>query len=259
MMSVPKMSGSMAYHLRMKTGYISGKPFDWEANVMISSSNTNSIVITNRSNIGYDLSRDQAYKIRLVNDGTYMHIDLFIDYPRFPINPESRTDSNNTYYLFLSDFNGPYEEEYNKYTFDRIITRTPDSTLIVPEDLPSGSNLVVYHDLFTNSNKTIYEPYINCSYTNGQVKERAINIDQLNQTGFYIYSIFAGDYCEGTMPNVGNTFILIGYSNCLLSKAYPNMRIGVQIAFGFDSDKIAIRNTGYSSTFDGSWNSWRYA
>ena len=85
---------------------------------------------------------------------------------------------------------------------------------------------------------------------------RQFNIDTINNSHAYIYSVYDPGGGMGTIPNVGsNTFILIGLSAIVASNNLP--LYGVQIAFGFGSDKIAVRHANYN-TSGTAWGAWKY-
>lgn len=84
-----------------------------------------------------------------------------------------------------------------------------------------------------------------------------INIDTLNSATGYIYKCFAGSTFSGTSPTSvlgGNAFMLIGFSSIKSSNNLPIY--GVQMAIGFGSSKIAIRNA-YYNTEGSAWGVWR--
>lgn len=63
-------------------------------------------------------------------------------------------------------------------------------------------------------------------------------------------------YTEGTLPttvlNGGNGFLLIGFSGIYNQQPL----YGVQMAIGFSSNKIAIRNANYNAS-GSTWSAWR--
>lgn len=63
------------------------------------------------------------------------------------------------------------------------------------------------------------------------------------------------NYTEGTLPTTvlgGNAFLLIGFSGMVNQQPL----YGVQLALGFGSNKIAIRNANYA-TGGSVWSAWR--
>ena len=84
-----------------------------------------------------------------------------------------------------------------------------------------------------------------------------INIDRINNGVGYIYrcGTTTGTF-NGTSPTGilgGNAFLLIGFSVVFDSGL---VQYGVQLAIGFGSNKIAIRNAPYNVS-GGSWGAWR--
>lgn len=81
-----------------------------------------------------------------------------------------------------------------------------------------------------------------------------LNIDTIQNYLGYILRC-ESTYLQGTSPTtvIGeNAFLLIGFSDITNQKP----RYGVQLAVGFDSNKIAIRNAPYVVN-GGSWRAWR--
>ena len=81
-----------------------------------------------------------------------------------------------------------------------------------------------------------------------------LNIDTIQNYLGYILRC-ESTYLQGTSPTtvIGeNAFLLIGFSNITNQKP----RYGVQLAVGFASNKIAIRNAPYVAN-GGSWSAWR--
>lgn len=82
-----------------------------------------------------------------------------------------------------------------------------------------------------------------------------LNIDTINNEVGYIYRIVVYNNPLGTQPIAilgGNAYILIGFS-AINSQQKPYY--GVQIAFGFGGDKIAIRHAQYNSS-GSTWGAW---
>ena len=106
---------------------------------------------------------------------------------------------------------------------------------------------------FLNSNITnIGKVELNTTY--GANSAKTLNLDTINHTGGYILYCQT-TYLQGTLPTSvigGNSFLLIGFSNMVNQKP----RFGVQLAIGFGSNKIAIRNTQYTEA-GGNWSAWR--
>lgn len=75
----------------------------------------------------------------------------------------------------------------------------------------------------------------------------SIDIDTISSQAYIIRINYSGADFSGTAPSglSGNGAILFGFS-------IPGY--GCQIAFGFGSNKIAIRN----KPFNGTWQDWRY-
>nr|DAH27516.1 MAG TPA: hypothetical protein [Bacteriophage sp.] len=90
----------------------------------------------------------------------------------------------------------------------------------------------------------------------GSSNNNKINIDKINNTSGYILRCLA-TYTEGTLPTTvlldGNAFLLIGFSSVINQQ---QLTYGVQMAIGFGSNKIAIRNANYN-TSGSVWSAWR--
>ena len=119
--------------------------------------------------------------------------------------------------------------------------------------------------IFVNTLHLILIPQLNSNITNigrvelgiihGSDNYNKINIDKINNASGYILRCLA-NYIEGTLPTTvllgGNGFLLIGFSDMTNQK----LTYGVQMAIGFSSSKIAIRNANYNAS--GSvWSEWR--
>lgn len=103
--------------------------------------------------------------------------------------------------------------------------------------------------LSANQGRVLSENTSAMSYLSDQIKTKSIqaefNIDNIDGSNFYIYRC-REDNITGSKPNVGsNAYILMGFSTA---------NYGVQLAFGFGSSKIAIRNKPFAS----SWSAWTY-
>ena len=93
---------------------------------------------------------------------------------------------------------------------------------------------------------------LNATY--GASSTKTFNIDMPQIQNGYILCC-QDTYLQGTPPTSvlgGNTFLLIGFSSIINQKP----RFGVQLAIGFGSNKIAIRNAQYTEG-GGSWSAWR--
>ena len=76
------------------------------------------------------------------------------------------------------------------------------------------------------------------------------NIDELKGR----YFVVATAQASGNIPNFGgNRFILIGDSVITPT----GLLYGVQLCFGFGSNKIFIRNCSYKANSDGVYSGWR--
>lgn len=104
-----------------------------------------------------------------------------------------------------------------------------------------------------NSNITnIGKVELNTTY--GADRTKTFNIDTIENHIGYILRC-QSNYLQGTPPTSvlgGNAFLLIGFSNVVKEKP----RFGVQLAIGFNTNKIAIRNAQYIKG-GGSWSAWR--
>lgn len=90
----------------------------------------------------------------------------------------------------------------------------------------------------------------------GLTTAKTLNIDTINNDKGYILQCQINTL-QGTLPTsaslIGsNSFLLIGFSNIVNQKPC----YGIQIAFGFGSNKIAIRNAPYVEG-GGNWTNWR--
>ena len=103
-------------------------------------------------------------------------------------------------------------------------------------------------------NSNIGQVELNSLY--GATTAKTLNIDTINNDKGYILRCQTNTL-QGTLPTSasligGNSFLLIGFSNIVNQKP----RYGIQIAFGFGSNKIAIRNAPYVEG-GGNWTNWR--
>lgn len=103
-------------------------------------------------------------------------------------------------------------------------------------------------------NSNIGQVELNSLY--GATTAKTLNIDTINNDKGYILRCQTNTL-QGTLPTSasligGNSFLLIGFSNMVNQKP----RFGVQLAIGFGSNKIAIRNAQYTEG-GGSWSGWR--
>lgn len=97
-------------------------------------------------------------------------------------------------------------------------------------------------------------PKVSCNKSYGY-SDSPINIDMINDQNGYMYSIAESDGFTGTSPASiigGNGYLLIGQSG--INNGV--LRFGVQLAFGFGSSKLAIRNANYKVSGT-SWSAWR--
>ena len=88
----------------------------------------------------------------------------------------------------------------------------------------------------------------------GASSTKTFNIDTIQNYLGYILRC-QSTYLQGTPPTtvIGeNAFLLIGFSDIVNQKP----RYGVQLAVGFASNKIAIRNAPYTPD-GGRWSAWR--
>nr|DAP89844.1 MAG TPA: hypothetical protein [Bacteriophage sp.] len=106
---------------------------------------------------------------------------------------------------------------------------------------------------FLNNNITnIGKVELNTVYGANNIK--TLNIDTIENSIGYILRC-QDSHLQGTPPTSvlgGNTFLLIGFSSIVNQKP----RFGAQLAIGFGSNKIAIRNAQYTEG-GGSWSAWR--
>lgn len=118
--------------------------------------------------------------------------------------------------IYVKNENGAYE----KYMFD---------------DVTKINNIIT--EFYDNTNKKIKSSSVYIS--NGS------NIDNMVESGiYYIMSTFGGTFPSG-----------LGGNGCVVIVATTNINYNAQLAFGFGSDKIAIRRKNGSTT----WSEWKYA
>ena len=106
--------------------------------------------------------------------------------------------------------------------------------------------------LLNNNISNIGNVELNTVYGANNIK--TINIDTIENSIGYILRC-QDSHLQGTPPTSvlgGNTFLLIGFSSIVNQKP----RFGAQLAIGFGSNKIAIRNAQYTEG-GGSWSAWR--
>lgn len=191
----------------------------------------------------------------------------------------SRGDALDTYFVQIYFNNAtPAKDSGSGITF-KVPTNVSETNVAVA--INSGAvlhNIIIKPMLTTNLNAT-YNDFV--SYTGntgrlnadvallnnniGQVElnslygattAKTLNIDTINNDKGYILRCQTNTL-QGTLPTSasligGNSFLLIGFSNIVNQKP----RYGIQIAFGFGSNKIAIRNAPYVEG-GGNWTNWR--
>lgn len=81
------------------------------------------------------------------------------------------------------------------------------------------------------------------------------DIDKITGSTPYVISV-VGDTASYPTSIGGNRFIIIGIGSDSLSES-GKLVFGVQLAIGFGSTKIAVRNMSYSPN-GGTWSSWKY-
>ena len=108
----------------------------------------------------------------------------------------------------------------------------------------------VFENLKTQ-NKTILGA-LNELNSKPQINEFSGNIDSLN--GEYI--VVANAHATGTLPKnlSGNRFFIMGDSQITSN----GIRYGIQMAIGFGSNSIAVRNSNYNLNGSKSYGEWRY-
>lgn len=130
-------------------------------------------------------------------------------------------------------------------TYDDFVPYTGDTGRLNADVALLGNNL-------NNNITNIGKVELNTTY--GANSAKTLNLDTINHAGGYILHCQT-NYLQGTLPTSvigGNSFLLIGFSNMVNQKP----RFGVQLAIGFGSNKIAIRNAQYTEG-GGSWSGWR--
>lgn len=97
-------------------------------------------------------------------------------------------------------------------------------------------------------------PKVTLSQMHGY-SENPIDIDMINERDGYIYYIAEKEGFSGTSPISiigGEGYLLIGASGVNDN----TLRFGVQLAFGYGSSKLAIRNAPYRQS-GSTWSAWR--
>lgn len=157
------------------------------------------------------------------------------------------TPSDCTYIRFSINIT----EEYSNIQFEQGAVATDCEPYIEKEIYVKNENGAYEKYMFddvTKINNIITEFYDN---TNKKIKSSSVyisngsNIDNMVESGiYYIMSTFGGTFPSG-----------LGGNGCVVIVATTNINYNAQLAFGFGSDKIAIRRRNGSTT----WSEWKYA
>ena len=85
----------------------------------------------------------------------------------------------------------------------------------------------------------------------------SLNIDRINNSNGYIHRLINNSSFQGTFPSGlgGNAILLMGFS--AVGGSNNKIQYGVQIAIGFGSSKIAVRNVNYNDQ-GSEWGAWSY-
>lgn len=126
---------------------------------------------------------------------------------------------------------------------------SPDRLNHMEDGIKNNNNMI---SELNNRIDNIGKVELNTVYGANNIK--TLNIDMIENSIGYILCC-QNNYLQGTPPTSvlgGNKFLLIGFSSMINQKP----RFGVQLAIGFGSNKIAIRNAQYTES-GGSWSAWR--
>lgn len=245
-------------------------------NPTLKTSSQNGITCTNNGNGTYTLNGTASARTVFVLGYT---ADIIKKNANKTLRFVSRGDALDTYFVQIYFNNAtPAKDSGSGITF-KVPTNVSETNVAVA--INSGAvlhNIIIKPMLTTNLNAT-YNDFV--SYTGntgrlnadvallnnniGQVElnspyglttAKTLNIDTINNDKGYILRCQINTL-QGTLPTSasligGNSFLLIGFSNIVNQKP----RYGIQIAFGFGSNKIAIRNAPYVEG-GGNWTNWR--
>lgn len=245
-------------------------------NPTLETSSQNGITCTNNGNGTYTLNGTASARTVFVLGYT---ADIIKKNANKTLRFVSRGDALDTYFVQIYFNNAtPAKDSGSGITF-KVPTNVSETNVAVA--INSGAvlhNIIIKPMLTTNLNAT-YNDFV--SYTGntgrlnadvallnnniGQVElnspyglttAKTLNIDTINNDKGYILRCQINTL-QGTLPTSasligGNSFLLIGFSNIVNQKP----RYGIQIAFGFGSNKIAIRNAPYVEG-GGNWTNWR--
>lgn len=245
-------------------------------NPTLETSSQNGITCTNNGNGTYTLNGTASARTVFVLGYT---ADIIKKNANKTLRFVSRGDALDTYFVQIYFNNAtPAKDSGSGITF-KVPTNVSETNVAVA--INSGAvlhNIIIKPMLTTNLNAT-YNDFV--SYTGntgrlnadvallnnniGQVElnspyglttAKTLNIDTINNDKGYILRCQINTL-QGTLPTSasligGNSFLLIGFSNIVNRKP----RYGIQIAFGFGSNKIAIRNAPYVEG-GGNWTNWR--
>lgn len=245
-------------------------------NPTLKTSSQNGITCTNNGDGTYTLNGTASARTVFVLGYT---ADIIKENANKTLRFVSRGDALDTYFVQIYFNNAtPAKDSGSGITF-KVPTNVSETNVAVA--INSGAvlhNIIIKPMLTTNLNAT-YNDFV--SYTGntgrlnadvallnnniGQVElnspyglttAKTLNIDTINNDKGYILRCQINTL-QGTLPTSasligGNSFLLIGFSNIVNQKP----RYGIQIAFGFGSNKIAIRNAPYVEG-GGNWTNWR--
>lgn len=245
-------------------------------NPTLETSSKNGITCTNNGDGTYTLNGTASARTVFVLENT---ADIIKKNANKTLRFVSRGDALDTYFVQIYLNNAtPAKDSGSGITF-KVPTNVSETNVAVA--INSGAvlhNIVIKPMLTTNLNATYndFVPYtgntgrlnadvallnsnigqveLNSLY--GATTAKTLNIDTINNDKGYILRCQTNTL-QGTLPTSasligGNSFLLIGFSNIVNQKP----RYGIQIAFGFGSNKIAIRNAPYVEG-GGNWTNWR--
>ena len=250
-------------------------------NPTLQTTTQNGVTCTNNGNGTYTLNGTASNRTVFVFGNT---ADIIKENANKTLRFVSRGDALDTYFVQIY-FNNttPARDLGSGITF-KVPTNVSETNVAVA--ITSGtvlSNIVIKPMITTNLNAT-YNDFVSYTGDTGRLNAdvallknnvnnridnigkvelntvygadniKTLNIDTIqNQNGYILCC--QNTYLQGTSPTTvigGNTFLLIGFSSIVNQKP----RFGAQLAIGFGSNKIAIRNAQYTEG-GGSWSAWR--
>lgn len=250
-------------------------------NPTLKTSSQNGITCTNNGDGTYTLNGTASARAVFVLENT---ADIIKENANKTLRFVSRGDTLETYFVQIYFNNAtPAKDSGSGITFKVPVNVSETNVAVAINSGTVLSNIIIKPMLTTNLNATYddFVPYtgdtgrlnadvallknnlnnridnigkveLNTVYGANNIK--TLNIDTIENSIGYILCC-QNNYLQGTPPTSvlgGNKFLLIGFSSMINQKP----RFGVQLAIGFGSNKIAIRNAQYTEG-GGSWSAWR--